>query len=120
MIFKRRGDDDSPIGPESDKPKRLLFCMDVSGSMYRFNGQDGRLERLLECTMMVMEALDGFSNKFTYSLVGHSGDGPDIMFVPFGAPPQNRKERLQVHARPDPRPENRAQSHTYTQVLLLT
>ena len=88
--------------------------------MYRFNGQDGRLERLLECTMMVMEALDGFSNKFTYSLVGHSGDGPDIMFVPFGAPPQNRKERLQVHARPDPRPENRAQSHTYTQVLLLT
>ena len=37
-------------------------------------GSDERLERLLECTMMIMEALDGFESKFEYALVGHSGD----------------------------------------------
>jgi hypothetical protein len=64
--------------------------------MYRFNGQDGRLERSLEVAMMLMEALAGFENRFDYSIVGHSGDAPDIPFVEFGAPPSNRKERLKI------------------------
>ena len=36
--------------------------MDVSGSMYRFNGYDGRLERTLEAALMVMEAFDNQRN----------------------------------------------------------
>ena len=32
--------------------------MDVSGSMYRFNSYDGRLERSLEAVLVVMEAFD--------------------------------------------------------------
>lgn len=31
--------------------------MDVSGSMYRFNGHDGRLNKMLETTCLVMEVL---------------------------------------------------------------
>lgn len=70
--------------------------MDVSGSMYRFNGQDQRLDRLLQTTLMLMESLEGFEHKYEYTIVGHSGDGWDIPFVPFGTPPKNDKERLQV------------------------
>lgn len=63
--------------------------------MYRFNSADGRLERLLECTMMIMEALAGY-DEFEYSIVGHSGDGAEIPLVEFGETPSNRKERLAV------------------------
>lgn len=38
--------------------------------MYRFNGQDKRLDRLLLCTVMIMEALHGFEHKYQYSIVG--------------------------------------------------
>ncbi len=37
------------------RPKRLLFVLDVSGSMYRFNGADHRLERLMETALLIME-----------------------------------------------------------------
>lgn len=53
VSFKRRGVDDSDHQGDDAEVTRLLFAVDVSGSMYRFNGQDGRLERLLESTMMV-------------------------------------------------------------------
>lgn len=56
--FKRRGEANDRTGASSTAPTRLLFAVDVSGSMYRFNGQDGRLERLLESTMMVPSAAD--------------------------------------------------------------
>ena len=39
------------------------LVVDVSGSMYRFNGHDQRLERMLESTLMVMEALDGYGDR---------------------------------------------------------
>lgn len=39
-------------------PKRIKLVVDVSGSMYRFNGHDGRLDRTLESMLMVMEAFD--------------------------------------------------------------
>ena len=48
---------------EMEKPKRLKLVIDVSGSMYRFNGVDGRLERELEAILMVMEAFSGFESK---------------------------------------------------------
>ncbi len=44
-IYKRSGTvEEGPI----QKPKRLRFVMDCSGSMYRFNGYDERLLRFLE------------------------------------------------------------------------
>jgi hypothetical protein len=100
LVFRRRGDAPSaftdPNRADDEPQARLYFAVDVSGSMYRFNGADGRLERLLECTLMVMEALGGFGAQFDYAVVGHSGDGPEVPLVAFGAPPQDRKARLQV------------------------
>ena len=37
--------------------KRLQFVVDVSGSMFRFNGEDRRLERMLEAVLLLMEAM---------------------------------------------------------------
>ncbi|TMW60750.1 hypothetical protein Poli38472_000792 [Pythium oligandrum] len=97
LVFKRRGVADTPFHTmQQSKPKRMLFVMDVSGSMYRFNGQDGRLERVLETSLMIMESFAGFESKFDYCIVGHSGDSPEIPFVNFGEPPANRKERLKI------------------------
>jgi hypothetical protein len=97
LVFKRRGVSDSPFqNGHQDLPKRMLFVMDVSGSMYRFNGQDGRLERVLETSLMIMESFAGFENKFDFCIMGHSGDSPEIPFVEFGKPPKDRKERLKV------------------------
>eukprot|EP00456_Euglypha_rotunda_P010370 TRINITY_DN12596_c0_g1_i2.p1 TRINITY_DN12596_c0_g1~~TRINITY_DN12596_c0_g1_i2.p1 ORF type:complete len:140 (-),score=22.45 TRINITY_DN12596_c0_g1_i2:11-430(-) len=73
-----------------------FHLLHVSGSMYRFNGTDGRLERLMETALLIMESLDGFDHKFSYSLVGHSGDGPSIPLVAYGDAPKTRKERLKV------------------------
>lgn len=98
LVFKKRGVSDSPFhSMHQSKPKRLLFVMDVSGSMYRFNGQDGRLERVLETSLMIMESFAGFESKLDYAIMGHSGDSPDIPFVDFGSPPADRKERLKVN-----------------------
>src|SRR3990167_1035651 len=95
------------------------FAMDVSGSMYRFNGQDGRLDRLLEVVCLIMESFYSFEAKYSYSIVGHSGglfdfpsiqcaqliicsfsvhfkDGPRIPFINFNQPISNNKERLQI------------------------
>ena len=55
--------------------------------MYRFNGTDGRLDRMCEAMLMVMEAFekehgeaDGVS--FKVGILGHSGDQPDVEFIP--------------------------------------
>jgi hypothetical protein len=48
-VYKRRGEDpDAESSLSMEKPKRLRLVVDVSGSMYRFNGSDNRLERELE------------------------------------------------------------------------
>jgi hypothetical protein len=95
-VYKRRGSEDVSPGAQFKKPKQLRFVFDVSGSMYRFNGQDGRLDRLLETAVTVMSALDGMSTRFQYSIVGHSGDGPNVPFVSPGQPPKDRGEQLKV------------------------
>jgi len=96
-IYKRRGEQDPEPGAPQEKPKRLRLLVDVSGSMYRFNGHDQRLERMMESALMVMEALEGYTDKVKYDIVGHSGEEAAIPFVlaPQG-PPQNEKERLEV------------------------
>lgn len=52
------------MGSPQEKPKRLRLVVDVSGSMYRFNGYDGRLDRTLEAILMVMESFEGYEKKF--------------------------------------------------------
>ncbi|CAE8583701.1 unnamed protein product, partial [Polarella glacialis] len=89
LVFKRRaspkdGGANDHGGESSPGCRRLIsFVMDCSGSMYRFNGDDGRLDRMLE-------------DKFDFSIAGHSGDDPQINFVPFGKPPKDRGERLKL------------------------
>ncbi|VEU39285.1 unnamed protein product [Pseudo-nitzschia multistriata] len=97
-IYKRRGSiEDSPI----PKRKQIRFVMDVSGSMYRFNGYDQRLVRCLEAALLVMEGFHSDvveTKKFDYSIVGHSGDSPCIQppFVDWSLPPKNKQQRLQI------------------------
>lgn len=122
-IYKKRGEKLPGYGSQ-EKPKILRFVVDVSGSMYRFNGMDKRMERMLETTLLVkkkknnknrpfgnsffffffrnknktkiMEAFDGFEQKIQYSIVGQSGDSYCIPFVDFKYPPKTLKERLKV------------------------
>lgn len=63
LIFRRRIELPPDPGQVQTKPKRVRLCVDVSGSMYRFNGYDNRLQRSLESTLLVMEALDGKADK---------------------------------------------------------
>uniref|UniRef100_A0A665V7J8 von Willebrand factor A domain-containing protein 8 n=1 Tax=Echeneis naucrates TaxID=173247 RepID=A0A665V7J8_ECHNA len=95
-IYKRRGEHDPEVGVPQQKPKRLRVLADVSGSMYRFNGVDSRLERSMEAVCMVMEALESYEDKFKYDIVGHSGDGYDIELVRADKVPKNNKQRLKV------------------------
>jgi von Willebrand factor A domain-containing protein 8 len=97
-VYKRRGTI-TPNDPTTKRrrPKRLRFVVDVSGSMYRFNGYDERLIRCLEATNLVMESFSGLEgHEFDYSIVGHSGDSPCIPLVDFGKPPATEKDRMKV------------------------
>lgn len=95
-VFKRRNRSDPEWNSAPKMPKRLRFVMDVSGSMYRFNGYDERLNRCLEATALIMECFDGLGERFDYSIVGHSGDSPCIEFSDFGSPPSNAKTRMSI------------------------
>ncbi|XP_043278620.1 von Willebrand factor A domain-containing protein 8 isoform X2 [Venturia canescens] len=95
-IYRRRAEKEPELGAAQLKPKRLKLVVDVSGSMYRFNGYDGRLDREMEACVMVMEAFAGYEAKFRYDIVGHSGDDCHIPFVDHAQPPADNKQRLQV------------------------
>ncbi|CUG86776.1 GPI-anchored surface protein, putative [Bodo saltans] len=95
-IYKRRIESSDPNALQHKKKKRLLFVMDVSASMYRFNGMDQRLHRLIESATMVMEAFVGQEEKIDYAMVGHNGDSDSLPLVQFGRAPQNKKERMEV------------------------
>ncbi|KAI8846560.1 AAA domain-containing protein [Chytridium lagenaria] len=64
-------EEEPDFGMERGKPKRLKLVFDVSGSMYRFNGYDGRLTRCLETALMIMESLQGMEDRYLYDIVGH-------------------------------------------------
>ena len=101
-IYKRRVELDDVLPSTAHKnnglakKKRLLFLLDVSASMYRFNSMDQRLERLLECAIMIMESFKGHESTLEYSIVGHSGSSDRHELVDFAAPPENKKERMRV------------------------
>ncbi|XP_029645766.1 von Willebrand factor A domain-containing protein 8 [Octopus sinensis] len=95
-IYKRRGEQEPELGAPMELPKRLRLVVDVSGSMYRFNGHDRRLEREMSAVLMVMEALEGYDTKLKYEIFGHSGENYDAPFVKADQAPKNKKERLVV------------------------
>ena len=95
-IYRQRREEEPEVGAPQTKPKRLRLLVDISGSMYRFNGHDGRLERELEATLMVMEAFEGFETKFLYDIYGHSGEDEAIVLVDSKNIPANNKERLNI------------------------
>ena len=95
-IYRQRREEEPEVGAPQTHPKRLRLVVDVSGSMYRFNGHDGRLERELEATLMVMEAFEGFETKFKFDVHGHSGEEYAVPFVESDSIPSNNKERLDV------------------------
>lgn len=95
-IYKRRGEKDPELGTPQDKPKRIRLLVDVSGSMYRFNGYDGRMNREMEATLMMMEALEKYEEKFKYDIYGHSGEDHKVVLVDKDKVPTNNKERLIV------------------------
>ncbi|KAL7983994.1 hypothetical protein Chor_004534 [Crotalus horridus] len=95
-IYKRRGELDPQLGSPQQKCKRLSLLVDVSGSMYRFNGVDRRLERSMEAVCMVMEAFENYEQKFKYNILAHSGDGFNIVLVPNENVPKDNKQRLEI------------------------
>ncbi|GBG25911.1 von Willebrand factor A domain-containing protein 8 [Hondaea fermentalgiana] len=94
-IYKRRSD----LSPDSAlfqaKPKRISFVFDASMSMTRY-AADGRLQRSLEATTMILEAVKGMEHRFDIAMSAHSGDTAHLPLVDFGKPPRTDKERLNV------------------------
>lgn len=95
-VYKRRMDSKDSNPFQQKYKKRLVFVLDVSASMYRFEGMDRRLTKLLETTIMIMEAFAGFESKIDYAMIGHNGDSDHIPLVNFGTPPANQKERMVI------------------------
>jgi MoxR-like ATPase len=86
-VFRRRGlaDEVPNHSVEEDETMSVTLVVDVSASMYRFNSYDGRLERLLEATLMIMEALGG-DKRFKLKIVGHNGSSARIPFLAADTP----------------------------------
>eukprot|EP00048_Salpingoeca_helianthica_P001847 m.52144 g.52144 ORF g.52144 m.52144 type:complete len:1852 (-) comp11758_c0_seq1:56-5611(-) len=96
-VFRRRGPPPpAMLGLPQEHPKRIEFILDVSGSMYRFNGHDGRLDRSVETACMLMEAFADAGPRFDFTIAGHSGDGPRFTLVEKGESPKNNKDRLKI------------------------
>ncbi|XP_076454368.1 von Willebrand factor A domain-containing protein 8-like [Babylonia areolata] len=95
-IYKRRGEKEPELGTPQELPKRVRLLVDVSGSMYRFNGHDSRLTREMEATLMMMEAFENYEQKIKYDIVGHSGETWADQIVSTDKSPKNNKERLNV------------------------
>ncbi|XP_050685051.1 von Willebrand factor A domain-containing protein 8-like [Leptidea sinapis] len=95
-IYRRRTEQEPPPGAPPDKPKRLRLVLDVSGSMYRFNSYDGRLERSMEAVVLLTEALKGYESRIRYDMYAHSGEEHALELVRVDRPPDNEKERLQI------------------------
>lgn len=95
-IYRRRTEQPPPEGAPPDKPKRLRLVLDVSGSMYRFNSYDGRLERSMEAVVLLTEALRGYESRIKYDMYAHSGEEHALELVRADRPPENEKQRLEI------------------------
>ena len=95
-IYKRRGTKNPDAFGLQQHPKRLRFLVDVSGSMYRFNGHDLRLQRMMEVACLVMEAFHGMTG-VEYEIIGHSGESASIPLVTaVKGMPKHEHDRLKV------------------------
>ncbi|KAI1297032.1 von Willebrand factor A domain-containing protein 8 [Mortierella claussenii] len=74
-IYKLRGDQDPEMGFQQ-KPKKMYFVFDLSA--------------------MIMESFRNFEHKFEYSIIGHSGDSPNLEFVKAGRYPKTEKDVFKV------------------------
>ena len=82
-VFKRRGHSDEAKRDSSSvhsHPISIKLVVDISASMYRFNGHDSRLERLLEASLMIMEGLRG-DQRFELEIIGHNGSSAKIPLI---------------------------------------
>ncbi|XP_061716491.1 von Willebrand factor A domain-containing protein 8 [Cydia pomonella] len=95
-IYRRRTEQEPPPGAPPEKPKRLRLVLDVSGSMYRFNSYDGRLERSMEAVVLLTEAMKGYETRIRYDIYAHSGEEKALELVRVDRPPENEKQRLQI------------------------
>src|SRR3989338_7291871 len=96
-IYKRRANENEKRKSNLPKKKKVLhFVMDVSGSMYRFNQQDERLDKMMEIAVIIMESFKGFEDRYEYKITGHSGQTSCLDLVKRAAPPKDEKERLKV------------------------
>jgi MoxR-like ATPase len=97
-VFKRRGlaSESSSHFSSSQAADilRIKLVVDVSASMYRFNSYDGRLERLLEATLLLTEALRD-DKRFELHIVGHNGSQA---VIPLWTPttPNDAKSQLKL------------------------
>lgn len=95
-IYRRRMEQEPPPGSPPELPKRLRLVLDVSGSMYRFNSYDGRLERSMEAVVLITEALRGYEARLRYDILAHSGEEHALELVRVDRPPEDEKQRLQI------------------------
>lgn len=80
-VFKRRGNpNDMSNHLSNSDPVTIKLIIDISASMYRFNGYDQRLERLLEAALMMMECFRE-DKRFKFYMVGHNGSSANIPLV---------------------------------------
>ena len=93
-VFKRRGisEDSKNKIPLTSDAVAIKFIVDISASMYRFNGYDGRLDRLLEASVMIMESLRE-DTRFKLSIIGHNGSSAKI---PLFNPEMSLDEKTQL------------------------
>ena len=96
QVFKQRGTPPQRLGAHQSKPKRISFLLDASASMHRGDGFDGRLQRMGQTAVLLMEALRGFEHKFDYCMTAHSGSTPRLPLVEAGSPPVTVGDRAAV------------------------
>jgi MoxR-like ATPase len=72
-VFMRRGFPSVPVGMPQRRPKYMDIVVDLSASMARFNAFDGRLDRICESLVLLMEAARGMEHKLVFEVHGHSG-----------------------------------------------
>lgn len=102
MVYRKRVKKEPKIGEKQILPKRISILLDISASMYRFDNVDGRLQRMCEVALMLMESFAESSSsmngdiKYDYELRGHAGDNANIILIKFNEPPRNEKERYQI------------------------
>ena len=95
-IYRQRQEIPPEAGQPQTKPKRLRLLLDASGSMYRFNGHDKRLQRSLEAALMLMEACLGHEARLKYDIYAHSGEDHSVRLCTVDTVPDDSKKRLDL------------------------